>query len=56
MDLCSTYLLITDIFIFRKDCEFINNTVRPFDWTYTTDYKGTIKGSPEYLKVFLRFN
>jgi len=26
----------------RKDCEYIKNVIRPFDWTYTTAYKGTI--------------
>ncbi|XP_005090053.1 TIP41-like protein [Aplysia californica] len=26
----------------RSDCEHIKNVVSPFDWTYTTDYKGTI--------------
>lgn len=26
----------------RADCEHINDVVKPFDWTYTTDYKGTL--------------
>ncbi|XP_038048067.1 TIP41-like protein [Patiria miniata] len=29
----------------RSDCEFINKVVKPFDWTYTTDYKGTLLGN-----------
>ncbi|KAH3728632.1 TIP41-like protein [Dreissena polymorpha] len=28
----------------RSDCEHINEVVKPFDWTYTTDYKGTLFG------------
>lgn len=28
--------------IFRSDCEHINDVVKPFDWTFTTDYKGTL--------------
>lgn len=27
----------------RADCEFIDKMVHPFDWTFTTPYKG-IKG------------
>ncbi|XP_048767537.1 TIP41-like protein [Ostrea edulis] len=30
----------------RADCEHINDVVKPFDWTYTTDYKGTLIGKP----------
>lgn len=26
----------------RADCEFIKQVVKPFDWTFSTDYKGTI--------------
>eukprot|EP00105_Crassostrea_gigas_P045387 XP_019929535.1 PREDICTED: TIP41-like protein isoform X4 [Crassostrea gigas] len=26
----------------RSDCEHINDVVKPFDWTFTTDYKGTL--------------
>lgn len=26
----------------RSDCEHIKNVVSPFDWTFTTNYKGTI--------------
>lgn len=28
----------------RSDSEFIKDVVKPFDWTYTTDYKGTVFG------------
>lgn len=34
----------------RADCEFIDKLVHPFDWTFTTPYKGTLttvnSGSP----------
>jgi type 2A phosphatase activator TIP41 len=26
----------------RADCEFVDKMVKPFDWTFTTPYKGTI--------------
>lgn len=29
----------------RSDCENIKNVIKPFDWTYTTDYKGSIFGT-----------
>ena len=29
----------------RQDCEFIDKeVVKPFDWTFTTEYKGTVEG------------
>lgn len=28
----------------RADCEHINEVVKPFDWTFTTEYKGTLIG------------
>ncbi|XP_052810357.1 TIP41-like protein [Mya arenaria] len=28
----------------RSECEHIQDVVKPFDWTFTTDYKGTIIG------------
>lgn len=28
----------------RADCEHIKEVVKPFDWTYTSDYKGTLIG------------
>ena len=34
-----------DIFLFRLDNATIKDVVKPFDWTYTTDYKGTLSGS-----------
>ncbi|XP_071486591.1 TIP41-like protein [Diadema antillarum] len=30
----------------RSDCEFISKVVKPFDWTYTTDYTGSVISSP----------
>ncbi|KAK3098111.1 hypothetical protein FSP39_016204 [Pinctada imbricata] len=30
----------------RSDCEHINDVIKPFDWSYTTDYKGTLLGKP----------
>lgn len=35
----------------RRDCEYINHTVKPFDWTYSTDYKGSIFGVPHAVTV-----
>ena len=29
---------------YRADCEHVENVVDPFDWTFTTDYCGTILG------------
>ncbi|PIK48329.1 putative TIP41-like protein, partial [Apostichopus japonicus] len=26
----------------RSNCEFLNKVIKPFDWTFTTDYKGTV--------------
>lgn len=40
----------------RRDCEFINTIVRPFDWTFTTDYVGSLKysvGSRQYVQLSL---
>lgn len=31
----------------RSECEHIQNVVKPFDWTYTTDYKGTLFAKPD---------
>jgi type 2A phosphatase activator TIP41 len=31
----------------RADCEFIDKMVHPFDWTFTTPYKGTLIGNVE---------
>lgn len=28
----------------RQDCEFIDKMVHPFDWTFTTPYKGSLVG------------
>lgn len=35
----------------RKNCEYINHTVKPFDWTFSTTYKGTVYGEPENVKI-----
>jgi len=36
----------------REDCEHINEVVKPFDWTFSTDYKGTLLGTNDTeLKV-----
>ncbi|XP_064628361.1 TIP41-like protein [Lineus longissimus] len=29
----------------RSDCEHIKDVIKPFDWTYTTDYQGTLFGT-----------
>ncbi|VDP13570.1 unnamed protein product [Soboliphyme baturini] len=31
----------------RQDIEVAKSVVKPFDWTYTTDYSGTLKGFQE---------
>jgi type 2A phosphatase activator TIP41 len=31
----------------RSDCEFIDKLIHPFDWTFTTNYKGTLIGNEE---------
>ncbi|KAG7169926.1 TIP41-like protein isoform X2 [Homarus americanus] len=28
----------------RADCEFAQKVVKPYDWTYTTNYRGTLSG------------
>ena len=41
-------------FSFRAESEHIKEVVKPYDWTYTTDYKGTVFGGKEAkLKVML---
>lgn len=35
----------------RSDCEFLNKVIKPFDWTFTTDYKGTIVSTGPEMKV-----
>lgn len=39
------------IFYSRSDCEFLNKVIKPFDWTFTTDYKGTIVSTGPEMKV-----
>jgi len=31
----------------RQDSEYIKEVIKPFDWTFTTDYKGTLTGKEE---------
>ncbi|XP_037835149.1 TIP41-like protein isoform X2 [Kryptolebias marmoratus] len=35
----------------RADSEVSNEVVRPFDWTYSTDYRGTLIGDSLQMKV-----
>ncbi|CAN9501506.1 unnamed protein product [Ophioblennius macclurei] len=35
----------------RADSEHSKEVVRPYDWTYTTDYRGTLIGEDELIKV-----
>lgn len=45
-------LMQIDLLLFRSDCEHIKDVIKPFDWTYTTDYKGSLFGTNEtQLKV-----
>lgn len=43
--------IILTVFVLRKNCEFIDKTVQPFDWTYSTNYKGTLIGQDK-MTVF----
>ena len=37
--------MILYIIFFREDCpETIKEVIKPFDWTFTTSYKGTLVG------------
>ena len=33
----------------RQDSEYIKEVIKPFDWTFTTDYKGTVTGKEEII-------
>lgn len=35
----------------RADCEFIDKLVHPFDWTFTTPYKGSLTGDDKLKSV-----
>lgn len=35
----------------RADSEHSKEVVRPYDWTYTTDYRGTLLGEASHIKV-----
>lgn len=41
------------LFSFRSEPEHTKEVVKPYDWTYTTDYKGTLLGDTLKLKVNL---
>lgn len=40
------------IFDYRADCEYIQEVVKPYDWTYSTNYKGNVV-SPTKVYSFL---
>lgn len=33
----------------RQDSEYIKEVIKPFDWTFTTDYKGTLTGNKDLV-------
>lgn len=35
------------MFLFSANCEYIKQVLKPFDWTFTTDYKGTVFAKDE---------
>lgn len=37
--------------LLRTEAEHTKEVVKPYDWTYTTDYKGTLLGDAVKLKV-----
>ena len=37
--------ILCRIFLLREETDGIKEVVKPFDWTFTTDYKGTITAS-----------
>lgn len=39
----------------RTEGEHSQDVLKPYDWTYTTDYKGTLLGESLKLKVSLIF-
>lgn len=47
--------LIT-FFVLRKSNEFIDKIIKPFDWTYTTKYNGTIDDPCSCVKVCIYSN
>ena len=48
-DICSLYKPnnCRMTMLYRSGSEHINEVVKPFDWTFTTDYKGTLLGKNE---------
>ena len=48
---------LCSIFLFRAETDGIKEVVKPFDWTFTTDYKGTIATSEDKssCKVYCSF-
>ncbi|XP_067129503.1 TIP41-like protein isoform X2 [Centruroides vittatus] len=35
----------------RSECKYAKDVVKPFDWTFTTDYKGTLLSDGKSLKI-----
>lgn len=35
---------------FRSDCEGAQKVVEPYDWTYTTNFRGTLTGALEAVE------
>lgn len=41
----------------RQDSEYIKEVIKPFDWTFTTDYRGTLTGKKGIImKVTLNWS
>lgn len=54
----ATRQLLQSCFLFhflRSETEHTKEVVKPYDWTYTTDYKGTLLGDTATLKVIIFF-
>lgn len=43
------------ILLWRTDGEHSKEVIKPYDWTFTTDYKGTLLGESLKLKVTVIF-
>lgn len=53
-DQCSASPNLTLLILYlRTEGEHSKEVVKPYDWTYTTDYKGTLLGESLKLKVNL---
>ena len=44
---CVCACVCVHVCVCRADCEHIQNVVMPFDWTFTTNYKGSLFGEPD---------